>query len=100
VIVRESEALIFCSVCVSRFDFKGMIDYIFYSRQLMRTVGILGPLDMDWIKSNRVVGFPHPHVPSDHLPLMIELELFTNNNQQQQQQQQSVIGKDWNHSVF
>jgi CCR4-NOT transcription complex subunit 6 len=77
-----------------------MIDYIFYSRQLMRTVGILGPLDMDWIKSNRVVGFPHPHVPSDHLPLMIELELFTNNNQQQQQQQQSVIGKDWNHSVF
>ena len=72
-----------------------MIDYIFYSRQLMRTVGILGPLDMDWIKSNRVVGFPHPHVPSDHLPLMIELELFTNNNQQQQQhQQQSIIGKE------
>ncbi len=99
-IFRESEAFIFCCVCVSRFDFKGMIDYIFYSRQLMRTVGILGPLDMDWIKSNRVVGFPHPHVPSDHLPLMIELELFTNNNQQQQQQQQSVIGKDWNHSVF
>jgi len=63
------------------FDFKGMIDYIFYSRQLMRTVGILGPLDIDWIKSNRIVGFPHPHVPSDHLPLMVELELFTNNIQ-------------------
>ena len=43
----------------------------------MRTVGLLGPLDMDWIKSNRIVGFPHPHVPSDHLPLMVELELFT-----------------------
>lgn len=64
------------------FDFKGMIDYIFYSRQLMRTVGILGPLDMDWIKSNRIVGFPHPHVPSDHLPLMVELELFNNQLQQ------------------
>lgn len=63
------------------FDFKGMIDYIFYSRQLMRTVGLLGPLDMDWIKSNRIVGFPHPHVPSDHLPLMVELELITNNQQ-------------------
>lgn len=79
------------------FDFKGMIDYIFYSRQLMRTVGILGPLDMDWIKNNRVVGFPHPHVPSDHLPLMIELELFTNNNQQQQQQQQqnNISGRNY-----
>ena len=55
-----------------------MIDYIFFSRQVMRTVGILGPLDMDWIKSNRIVGFPHPHVPSDHLPLMVELELFSN----------------------
>lgn len=62
------------------FDFKGMIDYIFYSSQLMRTVGLLGPLDIDWIKSNKIVGFPHPHVPSDHLPLMVELELFTNNN--------------------
>lgn len=67
------------------FDFKGMIDYIFFSRQLMRTVGLLGPLDIDWIKSNRIVGFPHPHVPSDHLPLMVELELFTNQTGQHQQ---------------
>lgn len=69
------------------FDFKGMIDYIFFSRQVMRTVGILGPLDMDWIKSNRIVGFPHPHVPSDHLPLMVELELFSNQGTPNQQQQ-------------
>jgi hypothetical protein len=64
-----------------------MIDYIFYSRHLLRTVGLLGPLDAEWIKSNKIVGFPHPHVPSDHLPLMVELELYnsgannnTNNN--------------------
>jgi hypothetical protein len=57
-----------------------MIDYIFYSRQLLRTVGLLGPLDAEWIKSNKVVGFPHPHVPSDHLPLMVELELTYNNS--------------------
>lgn len=66
------------------YDFKGMIDYIFFSRNLMRTVGLLGPLDIDWIKSNKIVGFPHPHVPSDHLPLMVELELINtnqNNNQ-------------------
>lgn len=65
------------------YDFKGMIDYIFYSRNLLKTVGLLGPLDIDWIKNNRIVGFPHPHVPSDHLPLMVELELFnpsTSNN--------------------
>lgn len=69
-----------------------MIDYIFFSRQSMRTLGLLGSLDMDWLKSNRIVGFPHPHIPSDHLPLIVELELFTNNmstNQQQQQQQQN-----------
>ena len=57
-----------------------MIDYIFFSSQLLRTVGLLGPLDIDWIKSNKIVGFPHPHVPSDHLPLMVELELITNQN--------------------
>ena len=56
-----------------------MIDYIFYSRHLMRAVGMFGPLDAEWIKSNRIVGFPHPHVPSDHLPLMVELELFSPN---------------------
>ncbi len=58
------------------YDFKGMIDYMFFSRNLLRTVGLLGPLDIDWIRNNRIVGFPHPHVPSDHLPLMVELELF------------------------
>ena len=63
-----------------RYDFKGMIDYIFFSRNLMRAVGLLGPLDAEWIKANRIVGFPHPHVPSDHLPLMVELELINSNS--------------------
>lgn len=56
-----------------------MIDYIFFSGQLMRTVGLLGPLDIDWLKGNKILGFPHPHVPSDHLPLMVELELINPN---------------------
>ena len=57
-----------------------MIDYMFFSRNSLRTVGLLGPFDMDWIKSNKIVGFPHPHVPSDHLPLMVELEIVSNQN--------------------
>jgi hypothetical protein len=60
----------------SRYDFKGVIDYIFYSRNSMRTLGLLGQIDPDWIKTNKILGFPHPHVPSDHLPLIVELELF------------------------
>lgn len=42
----------------------------------MRTLGLLGQLDPEWLKQNKIVGFPHPHVPSDHLPLIVELELF------------------------
>jgi mRNA deadenylase 3'-5' endonuclease subunit Ccr4 len=61
---------------VSSYDFKGVIDYIFYSRNSMRTLGLLGQIDPDWIKTNKILGFPHPHVPSDHLPLIVELELF------------------------
>ncbi|XP_053214678.1 uncharacterized protein LOC128397924 isoform X1 [Panonychus citri] len=57
------------------FDFKGVIDYIFYSKQHMSVLGLLGPLDVEWFKENKVVGCPHPHVPSDHFPLIVEFEL-------------------------
>lgn len=71
------------------YDFKGVIDYIFYSKNTMRTLGLLGQLDPEWIKTNKVVGFPHPHVPSDHLPLIVEFELYGqqqgNSNVAQQQ---------------
>ena len=62
----------------------------------MRAIGLLGPLDPEWMKTNKIIGFPHPHVPSDHLPLIVELELFPqpipdsslqmHHHQQQQQQ--------------
>ncbi|KAK6626727.1 hypothetical protein RUM43_003458 [Polyplax serrata] len=57
------------------FDFKGIIDYIFYSKQSMTPLGLLGPVNADWLKENKVVGCPHPHVPSDHFPLLVELEM-------------------------
>ncbi|XP_021915890.1 CCR4-NOT transcription complex subunit 6-like [Zootermopsis nevadensis] len=57
------------------FDFKGIIDYIFYSKQSMTPLGLLGPLATEWLRENKVVGCPHPHVPSDHFPLLVELEM-------------------------
>ncbi|CAH2040750.1 unnamed protein product, partial [Iphiclides podalirius] len=57
------------------FDFKGIIDYIFYSKQSMTPLGLLGPLSQDWFREHKVVGCPHPHIPSDHFPLLVELEM-------------------------
>ncbi|XP_062603774.1 uncharacterized protein LOC134265565 isoform X2 [Saccostrea cucullata] len=57
------------------YDFKGIIDYIFYSKEHMNLVGLLGPLDEEWFRQNKVVGCPHPHVSSDHFPLLVELEM-------------------------
>ncbi|XP_024083030.1 CCR4-NOT transcription complex subunit 6 isoform X4 [Cimex lectularius] len=57
------------------FHFKGIIDYIFYSKQSMTPLGLLGPLATDWLKENKVIGCPHPHIPSDHFPLLVELEM-------------------------
>ena len=87
--------------CSCRFEFKGIIDYIFYSKQSMVPLGLLGPLSPEWFKEHKVVGCPHPHVPSgefrlmfhiiayiplrmaltfccfilDHFPLLVELEM-------------------------
>uniref|UniRef100_U5EWB3 poly(A)-specific ribonuclease n=1 Tax=Corethrella appendiculata TaxID=1370023 RepID=U5EWB3_9DIPT len=58
------------------FDFKGIIDYIFYSKQGMVPLGLLGPLSSDWLRENKVAGCPHPHIPSDHFPLLVELEFI------------------------
>jgi len=41
----------------------------------MRVLGVLGPVDPEWLESNRIVGFPHPNVPSDHFSLLVQFEL-------------------------
>ena len=46
------------------YDFKGMIDYIFYPEQSMKPLGFLGPIDSTWLKDNKVIGCPHPHLSS------------------------------------
>ncbi len=68
-------------VCFCRYDFKGIIDYVFYSMQLMRVLGVLGPLDPEWIQTNKIVGCPHPNVPSDHFSLLVEFELNPPSNE-------------------
>ncbi|XP_026136493.1 CCR4-NOT transcription complex, subunit 6b isoform X2 [Carassius auratus] len=57
------------------FDFRGVIDYIFYSRPQLNVLGVLGPLDTSWLFENNIIGCPHPHIPSDHLSLYAQLEL-------------------------
>ncbi|XP_042594092.1 CCR4-NOT transcription complex subunit 6-like isoform X2 [Cyprinus carpio] len=57
------------------FDFRGVIDYIFYSRPQLNVLGVLGPLDTNWLLENNIIGCPHPHIPSDHFSLFAQLEL-------------------------
>lgn len=91
--------------------FKAIIDYVFYSQNSFQLLGLLGPLDKNWLKSNRIKGLPQPHLPSDHLPLLVKLKLISRlphdelqQHQHQQQQQQPVtsfpfeqwpISADW-----
>ena len=46
------------------YDFKGMIDYIFYPKNLMQSFGLLGPVDEEWLKENKIMGCPQPHITS------------------------------------
>ena len=57
------------------YDFKGVIDYIFYSFDFLRLQGLLGPVNKDWFQQWRVIGCPNPHYPSDHFPLLCQFEL-------------------------
>ncbi|XP_064100552.1 uncharacterized protein LOC135211225 isoform X1 [Macrobrachium nipponense] len=57
------------------YDFKGIIDYIFHNSETMTALGVLGPIDPEWFRENKVMGCPHPHIPSDHFPLLVQLEM-------------------------
>lgn len=59
-----------------RYDFKGIIDYIFYTKHTMKPLGLLGPHSADWLREHKIVGCPHPHIFSDHFPLLVELEML------------------------
>lgn len=60
------------------YDFKGVIDYIFYPEDWMKPLGILDTVRPSWFEENKIVGCPHPSVPSDHFLLLTELQMFMN----------------------
>uniref|UniRef100_A0A0R3RJ73 poly(A)-specific ribonuclease n=1 Tax=Elaeophora elaphi TaxID=1147741 RepID=A0A0R3RJ73_9BILA len=62
-------------------EFKGVIDYIFSTPQSLARLGVLGPLNMEWVLANKIIGFPHPHVPSDHVPIMAQFAIIPTSHQ-------------------
>ncbi len=56
------------------FDFRGIIDYIFYSSHFLKLLGVLGGVSTEWLKTYKLLGCPNPHFPSDHFPLLAEFE--------------------------
>ncbi|CAB3409476.1 unnamed protein product [Caenorhabditis bovis] len=64
-------------------DFRGMIDYIFSTPQSLARLGILGSFDQNWVINNKILGFPHPHVPSDHIPIMAHYAIIPVSHQRQ-----------------
>lgn len=52
-------------------EYKGIIDYVFYSADHFAPMELLGPVDADRMKD--CDGCPNPHFSSDHLALFGEL---------------------------
>ncbi|KAJ1964872.1 Glucose-repressible alcohol dehydrogenase transcriptional effector, partial [Dispira parvispora] len=53
-------------------SFRDVIDYIYYSDGTLTPTGLLGAVDPDYL--DRVVGFPTPDIPSDHICLMSQFK--------------------------
>lgn len=60
------------------YDFKGVIDYVYYSHDSLVPLGLLTSVDPEYIKGNKITGWPHPHFPSDHQLLLVEFEVYGN----------------------
>ena len=52
--------------------FKGIIDYIWYTKNNLSICGMLSHVDREYLKS--CVGFPNAHHPSDHIPLVVSIK--------------------------
>ncbi|XP_065318510.1 uncharacterized protein LOC135926530 isoform X2 [Gordionus sp. m RMFG-2023] len=56
------------------YDFCGVLDYVLHSRNFLTPLAVLGPLDQGWINRNKIVGAPHPFIPSDHFPIVVKYD--------------------------
>ncbi|TFY81090.1 hypothetical protein EWM64_g2928 [Hericium alpestre] len=54
-------------------SFQGAIDYIWYSTGSLTVNAVLGEVDKAYLE--KVVGFPHPHFPSDHISIAAEFRV-------------------------
>ncbi|KXT03138.1 hypothetical protein AC578_7703 [Pseudocercospora eumusae] len=54
-------------------DFRQTIDWVFYSTNSVQVNKVLGEPDQEYMR--RVPGWPNHYFPSDHLPLVMELQV-------------------------
>lgn len=45
----------------------------------MTPLGLLGPLAPEWLRENKVVGCPHPHVPSGKCAYFLVIAVIHSN---------------------
>lgn len=60
-------------------DFMGVLDYLWFSENALRVIGVLQPYSMEEIEQQRSP-LPNPHLPSDHICLMAEFEFHATNH--------------------
>ena len=56
------------------YHFRGVIDWVYYSCDELIPVAELASVEPDYLKRNKLIGWPHPHFPSDHQSLLVEFE--------------------------
>ncbi|KNC81820.1 hypothetical protein SARC_05873 [Sphaeroforma arctica JP610] len=56
------------------FDFKGVIDYVWYTNNHIKVKALLGSVSKKYLEN--FMGCPNQHFPSDHFPLLCELVLM------------------------
>ncbi|KAJ3510217.1 hypothetical protein NLJ89_g4809 [Agrocybe chaxingu] len=54
-------------------SFQGVLDYVWYSAATVGVNKVLGGLDKGYLE--KVVGFPNPHFPSDHVSIVAEFRV-------------------------
>ena len=56
------------------YHFRGVIDWVYYSSEDLLPIAELASVDPSYLKRNKLIGWPHPHFPSDHQSLLVEFE--------------------------
>ncbi|CAB3984699.1 CCR4-NOT transcription complex subunit 6-like [Paramuricea clavata] len=54
--------------------FRGVIDWVYYSCDEIAPIAELTSVHPEYLKRNKLIGWPHPHFPSDHQSLLVEFE--------------------------